>query len=233
MEQTLYFRQVFAAAKLLGWTKDRELVHIAHGLIRFEHGKMSTRKGDTIRLEEVLSEAVTRARKIIEVSETGRGLTAQEREEVAKEVGIGAIKYFDLMHHPSTDIIFDWEKLFHLEGNSAPYLQYTIARTNSVSDKAGKDGKAAGEKSLNTEEASVLRELVRYPEVVQQAAERYSPNLLCNYLFALAQRYNSFYSRHKIIGGENEAFRLSLTQATGTVLKSGLGILGIASPERM
>lgn len=233
MEQTLHFRQVFAAAKLLGWAKDREFVHIAHGLIRFEHGKMSTRKGDAIKLEEVLGESILRAKKIIEASETGRGLSEKEKENVTQDVGIGAIKYFDLSHHPATDIIFDWEKMFVLEGNSAPYLQYTVARTNSVLAKAGKDGSETGAGSPNAEELSVLRGLVRFPEMIEQSAVSYSPNLLCNYLFALAQKYNNFYNRHKIIGGDNEAFRLSLTRGAGIVLKNGLRILGIGSPERM
>jgi len=235
MEQTLHFRQIFAAAKLLGWAKDRELVHIGHGLIRFEHGKMSTRRGDTVKLEDVLSEATSRAGKIIEASETGRGLSDKEKEEVAEAVGIGAIKYFDLSHHPATDIIFDWEKLFLLEGNSAPYLQYTAVRADSVLKKAKNadldfDGK---ELKLNKEEARVISGLIRFPEVIIAAAKNYSPNLLTNYLFGLAQKFNNFYNQHRIIGGENENFRLALTKAVGEVLTHGLGILGIDTPERM
>ena len=233
MEQTLHFRQVFEAAKLLGWAKDRQFVHIAHGLIRFEHGKMSTRKGDTIKLEEVLDEAILRARKIIDASETGRGLSEKEKEEVARAVGIGAIKYFDLSHHPATDIIFDWEKMFLLEGNSAAYLQYTVARTNSVLEKAGNKGSKESNIKPNQEELILLRGLVRFPETVALAAETYSPNLICNYLFGLAQKYNNFYNKHRILDSDSLQFRLGLTRATGNVLKAGLIILGIDTPERM
>jgi arginyl-tRNA synthetase len=232
MEQTLHFRQVFAAAKLLGWAKDREFVHIGHGLIRFEHGKMSTRKGDTIKLEEVLTQADDRARKIIDKSETGRGLSDKEKETVAAAVGIGAIKYFDLSHHPATDIIFDWEKIFVLEGNSAPYLQYTVARTNSVLVK-GEEKKEAGKPEFNPEETALLRSLVKYPEMIVAAAQKYSPNLLCGYLFNLAQKYNAFYNKHRILGEESQEFRLELTRGTNRVLKSGLKILGIETPEKM
>lgn len=231
MEQTLPFKQLFETARLLGWTKDREFVHIGHGLIRFEHGKMSTRKGETIKLEDVLDEATARARKIIEASETGRGLSEKQKEAVSRAVGIGAVKYFDLSHHPATDIIFDWEKMFVLEGNSAPYLQYTFARTNSVLAKAA-DVKAEKSK-LNQEEMTVLRALAMYPEIVVSAAQKYSPNLLCGYLFGLAKKYNAFYNNHRILGEENEGFRVKLTRGVNRVLENGLKILGIETPEKM
>lgn len=234
-EQKLHFRQVFEAARLLGWTKDVELVHVAHGLIRFKDGKMSTRKGMGVQLEEVLEESIKRAKRIINKSETSRGLPKEEIEGVAKIVGIGAVKYFDLSHHYSSDIIFDWEKLFVLEGNSAPYLQYTIARTNSVLVKVKtNDGKIkANDSILNNEELILVRTLVRFPEVIIDATKNYSPNLICNYLFNLAQKYNNFYNQHRIIGEKNEELRVELTASTNRVLKNGLTLLGIQSPERM
>jgi arginyl-tRNA synthetase len=192
---------------------------------------MSTRRGQTVELEEVLNEAIVRAQAIIEKSETGRGLTGSEKEDVAKAVGIGAIKYFDLMHHPRTDIIFDWEKIFVLEGNSAPYLQYTLARANSVLAK-GKEGSSKAGK-LNNEEMVTLRSLAQFSEIIVTAAKSYSPNILANYLFNLAQKYNNFYNQHRIIGGENQDFRFALTSGVRQVLKNGLTLLGIETPERM
>jgi len=235
-DQTLHFRQVFETAKMLGWNDRIHYEHVAHGLIRFLHGKMATRRGETVKLEEVLNEAISRAKKIIDKSETGRGLTSSEKEKVAKSVGIGAVKYFDLTHHPSSDIIFDWEKIFVLEGNSAPYLQYSVARTNSVLQKSGKSTQKIGEMKtdkLNSEELSVLRTLPRFSDVIVDSAKNYSPNLLANYLFDLAQKYNNFYNQHRIIGGENEEIRIALTAGVGVVLKNGLGILGIETPEKM
>jgi arginyl-tRNA synthetase len=235
-DQILHFRQVFETVRLMGWAQKQEFVHVAHGLIRFSGGKMSTRRGQTVKLEEVLDEAVSRARKIIDGSVTGRGFSDSQKEEVSKAVGIGAIKYFDLMHHPSTDIIFNWDKIFVLEGNSGPYLQYTYARTNSVLGKSGKSQTDMGSPKIdkpNPEELAVLRFLARFPQTVQMAAASYSPNLLANYLFELAQKYNNFYNQHKIIGGDNQEFRLILTSATGKVLESGLSILGIQTPQRM
>ncbi|MEJ2441296.1 MAG: arginine--tRNA ligase [Patescibacteria group bacterium] len=233
-DQKLHFKQIFAAVKLLGWGEETDFVHVAHGLIRFEHGKMSTRRGETVKLEDVLKESIKRAREIIEKSETGRGLKDEEKEKIVKAVGIGAVKYFDLSHHYSSDIIFDWEKLFVLEGNSAPYLQYTIARTNSVLAKAkGDRDSKIGAAKFNREELILARNLVRFSEITIDAAKNYSPNLLCNFLFNLAQKYNNFYNQHKIIGGDNEELRILLTTATGQVLKNGLDLLGIESPERM
>lgn len=234
-EQILHFRQVFAAAKLLGWGKDRDFVHVSHGLIRFEHGKMSTRKGASVKLDEVLDEAVSRAKKIIETSETSRGLSEEAKNKVAEQVGIGAIKYFDLSHQPQSDIIFNWEKMFQMEGNSAPYLQYTVARINSVIAKAAKeDAKPAKDGgAVNEEERLVIRSLAHMADVIADAAKNYSPNLFANYLFDLAQKYNNFYNTHRIIGSDNLIFRLRLSSATAQVLSNGLGILGIDTPERM
>lgn len=231
-DQTLHFRQLFEIVKLLGWTNDKQFVHVAHGLIRFPHGKMSTRKGETVKLEEVLDEAIGRAADIIGKSETTRGLSDKESREVAKQVGIGSVVYFDLSHHPETDIIFDWEKIFVLEGNSASYLQYCLARAGSVLAKA-KGKKETGKFKPNAEEETVLRSLVRFPEIIAISTKNYSPNLLANYLFELAKKYNNFYNQHRIIGEENEGFRIALTSGVRQVLQNGLGLLGIATPDKM
>ena len=239
-DQTLYFRQLFETVRLLGGKENSEFVHVAHGLMRFEYGKMSTRKGETVSLEEVLNGAISKARAIIDRSETGRGLDSHEKEKVAKAVGIGAVKYFDLMHQPGTDIIFDWEKIFVLEGNSAPYLQYTVARANSVLEK-GRKSSPKEKIALNPEELAVLRGLTRFSEIIVIAAKNYSPNLLANYLFDLAQKYNNFYAHHRILGSErtkngilsDNQHRLALTAGVAQVLKNGLTILGIETPQRM
>jgi arginyl-tRNA synthetase len=224
-EQSLHFRQLFAASRLLGIIKDKvELIHTAHGLYLAPDGKkFSTRKGKTIKLEEVLSEAIEKAKKL-----------GNKEDKVAKEVGIGAIKYFDLMHHPSSDIVFDWEKILNLEGNSGPYLQYTIARTNSLLEKAGgKKGKTESQSTLTTGEAIILRSLIRFPEIIDYAAKSYSPNILCTYLYDLAQKFNTFYNAQRVIGSKSESLDLAITFGVGQVLKNGLTILGIGIPQKM
>ena len=248
VEQKLHFQQTFAAAVKLGYGRAGHFVHIAHGLIRLPSGKLSTRKGKVIYLEKVLEESTKRAKRIIEASETGRGLSKRKQEEVARAVGVGAVKYFDLMHHYSTGIVFDWEKMFVLEGNSGPYLQYTYARTRSVLRKAKQNGKLnsqfstrfAGRQVFNSqfepEELLILRIVYQFPEIVRESAEKFAPNLLCNFLYGLAQRYNLFYNRHSILqAGSPELVegRLALTTATAQILENGLTLLGIPTPERM
>jgi arginyl-tRNA synthetase len=147
--------------------------------------------------------------------------------KVAEQVGLGAIKYSFLKNNPLQDITFDVEESISTEGNSGPYLQYTYARCQSVLRKAKYRGMARslslGE--VNSEELSLLRKFIHFPEIVEEAAEKYSPNLICNYLFDLAQKFNSFYNARE--------FRLVLTQATSQILKNGLSLLGIQTPEKM
>jgi len=233
-EQALHFRQVFTAAQMLGYVRDRNtLIHTKHGLYLDTDGKkFATRKGKTIKLDEVLNEAIDRARKL----GSDDGATAQA-------VGIGAIKYFNLMHSIQSDVVFDWEKIMALEGNSGPYLQYTYARTQSVLKKAPSAQREdqsyelrATNYELNEEELQVLRWIYRYSEVVEEAATRYAPNLVCNFLFELAQRFNTFYNKHSILQADSPQgrnFRLALTSNVGQVLKSGLQILGIEALEHM
>lgn len=232
-EQTLHFKQVFAAAKLLGLIKKPvSLVHTAHGLYLAPDGKkFSTRAGKTIKLEEVLNEAVKRAMKLQKDNDGPASV-----ETTARQVGIGAIKYFDLMHSVQSNVIFEWEKIMNMEGNSGPYLQYTAARCNSVIQKAPHvQGTTLhiDYSNLNDEELLVLRSLMKFSEIIESSAKLYSPNLLCNYLYDLAQKFNGFYNQHKIIDSENENFRLALTGGVGQVLKNGLKLLGIQTPERM
>ena len=217
VEQTLYFKQVFMAAKKLGYVSDKvELVHVSHGLYLAPDGKkFSTRSGNTARLEDILKEAIHRAKG-------------------SKEVGIGAIKYFDLLHSLQGNIVFNWEKLMAMQGNSGPYLQYTYARIMSVLRKDNSRRLSSlPSDELNFEELSILRHIYKFPEVIIEAAGRYSPNLLCNFLFELAQRFNTFYNKHSILSGDNTEFRLLLTKSVGEVLEKGLNLLGIATPEKM
>ena len=254
-EQDLHFRLVFAAAELLGYARLTHFVHIKHGLYRFAEGKMSTRAGRTVNLEDILQEAVVRAEKILEQSKTlSAKLSKKEKSTISHAVGIGAVKYFDLLHHPSSEIIFSWEKMFLLTGNSAPYLQYTHARARSVLRKSSltlagpaplhptptSSLDAAGARvgaprvspasHLAAEELSLLRTFYKFPEVVQEAASQYTPNLLCNFLYDLASKYNLMYNNLPILGND---FRLELTQVVANILKTGLNLLGIGVLERM
>ena len=173
-----------------------------------------------------------------------------ERESTADKIAVGAVKYALLRAGIGHDVIFDFEKSVSIEGNSGPYLQYTYARTRSVLAKAGlKKGVSLADAKetpyqINQEELAILRWIYRFPEVVMEAAKQHAPNLMCTFLYELAQRYNSFYNKHRIINlskinqqsainNQQSSFRLLLTAAVGQVLKNGLTLLGIQTPEKM
>jgi arginyl-tRNA synthetase len=232
-EQSLAMRQMFAVCEQLGIGKINDFMHLAYGYMSIKgRGRMSSRLGNVVYIDELLDLAKAKVKKIMD----GASFTEKEIEEISEMVGVGAVKYSILKVGRLQDIAFDINESVSVEGNSGPYLQYTVARCNSVIHKAStfKGLPLQGEYSnLNDEELLVLRSLVRFSEVIVTAAKTYSPNLLCNYLYDLAQKYNGFYNKDKIIGSENEDFRLALTFGVGQVLKNGLKLLGIASPERM
>jgi arginyl-tRNA synthetase len=216
-----YFKVLIKAMSLIYPALAKKTLHIGHGMVRLPEGKMSSRTGKVVTGESLLNEVKAEAAKINEAS--------------SEMVSIAAVKYAFLKVGVGHDMVYDIGESLSLEGNSGPYLQYTVARTNSVLVKSTFKGESfKGEYSnLGNEELAVLRTLIRFSEVISASATSYSPNLLCNYLYDLAQKYNGFYNKDKIIGGENEEFRLALTAGVGQVLKNGLKILGIEAPERM
>ena len=250
-EQTLYFQQLFALCEQLGIGKREKFFHLSYALINFKGGgKMATRKGEVVKADEILDELHRRALKIIKGSnqELRGSLTARQLDNLAETVAVGAIKYSLLKFSRETTIYFDIDESLALEGNSAPYLQYTFARCRSVLRKA-KTAKTIQNCQLepirdrnrftpwvNKEELAILRTVYKFPEVIQEVGEKYAPNLLCNFLFDLAQKYNLFYNKQPILKAESEElrnFRLALTAAVGQVIKNGLNLLGIKTPERM
>ena len=237
-DHKLHFAQVFEAAEKLGYINKEKLIHVAHGMIRGDFGKLSTRKGGGVYLEEVLSEAISRAWQLASRAGIAKNLSEKERGKVAEAVGIGAIKYNDLKQNPRTDIVFDWEKVLTLEGNSGPYLQYTYARARRIIEEAGEcniDLQKISKYSLKDEELSVVRLICYFRKTVEDSALSFSPNLIANLLYQLAQRFNTFYNRHRVLVEDREvrSFRLLLTKATAQVLKNGLSLLGIEALERM
>lgn len=227
-EQALYFRQLYKLEELLGWFQPGQRVHIKHGLYRFKEGKMSTRKGNVIWLEDVLEEAKKRA-----------GELSKEGEEVSDLVAFGAIKWNDLKRTPEQDIAFEWDEVLNMQGNSGPYMQYTYVRTKSILDKAKEMGVSAFEFTYsgetNTEERDLLRLLTRFDEIVVEASVKFSPSTVATYLFELAQAFNLFYQKHPILKGDesNMQFRLMITSSVGKTIKQGISLLGIQVPQKM
>lgn len=223
-DQDLHFRQVFATSEKLGYKPN--FYHVAHGLIRWKDGKFSTRHGDTIHLSDVIEKAIEEAKKI----------APDNDDKKIKAVAIGAIKFNDLAQDPKKDIIFDWEKVMSMEGNSGPYLQYTYARCRSLLDKSsvGNNQFQVDKKAeFNEEEMTLLRDFYRFEEKILEAAERFSPAVIAEYLIGLARKYNEFYAKYRVIGEEAESQRLFLTERTAVILKLGLELLGIEIIEKM
>lgn len=217
-EQTLHFKQLYETERLLGWFTSKQRVHVAHGLYRFKDAKMSTRKGNVIWLEDVINEIVRRAEAL--------------NPETAEAAGIGALLYNDLKRESIKEIIFDWDEVLNLNGNSGPYLQYAHARVCSLEERAGGTGVAPDPTRSPVEE--LLRLLVRFPEVVARAAAEYAPHHLATYLYELASSFNAFYNQEQILDGTPEATgKLALALGVGQVLKNGLKLLGIQAPRKM
>ncbi len=240
-EQNLYFRQLIETEIMLGWFARGERLHVAHGLYRFKDGKMSTRKGKVIWLSDILDEAVARASKI--------------NIDSANDVAVAAIKFNDLKRDSIQDIVFDWDEMMNMTGDSGPYLQYSCVRARAVVEKAKGLGITANiDSSAGVDVAHAARPeipqldlleryLIRFPSVVEFAGVSYKPNIIANYLINLASLFNSFYAQVTIVekadttgtGAKDSgtAYKVAVTQAFADVLERGLDLLGIKVPEKM
>jgi len=242
-EQTLHFQQLFSSLELLAWSKGIEMEHIKFGMVLGEAGKkFSTRKGETVKLEDVIKKSIELAKKVVE--EKNPKLSNKQKKKIAKIVGLGAIKYNDLSQNRLTDITFNWDKMLSFDGNSAPYLQYTYARINSLAEKYNKryplDRFNPFEKTdfyLLKEDAEkdIMRQELKFPEAIENSAKENSPHLIALYLYELASLYNSFYNTLPIIKSEKKLAkaRISLSLSAAIVIKNGLNLLGIEAPEKM
>ena len=223
--QQLHFRQWFSIAAKMGCTTT--LVHVPFGLMSFQGKAISTREGNLIRLDELLAEAKRRALEI--VKERGGD------ERLAEQIGYGAVKYSDLSHDPITDIDFSWDKALALEGNSGPYLQYAHARVRSLLAKAGGGPAERAFAVAEPSERRLALQLVEFPGAVVRAAEAYKPSVLADYLFQTAQLYSSFYQSTPVLKSEEptRSSRLALCALFGDILRLGLSLLGIESPDHI
>lgn len=236
-EQSLHFEQLFAVAKILGLDK-AELVHVKYGLILAGMGKkLSTREGRAEPLANLIDEAEKKALEIVDIKNPD--LSNKEKNSVAKQVGIGAVKYTILKENAHSDIVFNWEKMLDFSGDSAPYLQYTYARLRSILRKAGAQGsRVNGQNSTLTKdiELALIRKLIEFPDEVARAAEILQTSGLANYLYKLAVLANRLYETTPVLKEENIERRsalLVLIETAASVLKSGLGLLGIKTPEEI
>lgn len=234
LAQNLHFAQWFEVIKKMGYDWHNKLVHVPFGLVSMETGKLSTRKGNVVLLEELLKEAIEKTRQII----NEKNPDLEDKETVAEQVGIGAVVFNDLSNNRIKDVVFSWDKVLNFDGETGPYVQYTHARACSVLRKANIN---IDEESIDynvlTDPSSieVIRLIGQFPEKIKEAADKLEPSFIARYIVDLAQAFNKFYHDNPILVEDEiiKKARLSLVYSVKIVLSSGLYLLGIKSPEKM
>ncbi|HEY6788598.1 MAG TPA: arginine--tRNA ligase [Trebonia sp.] len=242
-DQTLHFRMVFAVARLAGWLpEDARYEHAQIGMVQgADGGRLRTRSGDTVRLSDLLNEGIEQARAVLDEIE---GMSDATKDEIAQDVGIGAIKYADLSTARDSAYVFDWNKMLALRGNTGPYLQYATARIRSIFRRGGLDPAAslnpgALQASIVVTEAAerdLALQLLGFGAAVEQVAETAEPHRLCAYVFETASLFTTFYEQCPVLKADNTATResrLALCAATLRILTTALGLLGVPLPDRM
>ena len=235
-EQVLHFKQVFEVAKLLGIDEKytNGLEHVSFGMVLLPTGKMSTREGNVVKLDDLLNETISRAKKIIEQ----KNPELDDKDEVAKKVGIGAVIFNDLSNSRIKDEIFDWDEILNFQGETGPYIQYTYVRTKSLLEKVGNIPNIKEidvNYLLDDYSQKVLKLIYDFEDVLIQVTEKNEPSILSRFLIELAKAYSNFYNENKVIVEDEDVknARIYLTYAVSKVLKAGTELLGIQLPDKM
>ena len=233
-EQTLHFKQVFAVAKYLGLDEKylNGLEHVSYGMIRLPEGRMSTRKGNFVKVEDLLNDAISKANEII------KDRDIENKDEVAKKVGIAAVVFDNLKESRIKEQVFDVNKALNFSGETGPYIQYTVVRTNSILNKAGyipKSEDVIADKLTDDKSISLLKTIGKFNETISSALKKSEPFYVSRYLLDLSKQFSEFYNENKVICDDNDIqnARLYLTYMTKTTLTNGLKLLGIDVPEKM
>lgn len=236
LDQNLHFAQWFAVIHKMGYDWYQDLIHVPFGLVSLESGKLSTRHGNVVLMEELLHQAIAETQKIIEE----KNPSLPDKETVAQKVGIGAVIFNDLYNTRIKDVVFSWERMLNFDGETGPYVQYTHARACSILKKVPdcktEDLQTASFAKLDDEATlQVCKLLEAFPSKIEDAAAKLEPYLLTRHLVAIAQAFNKFYHDNPILNSTDDVrfARLAVVLAVKTVLSSGLALLGIESPEQM
>lgn len=236
-EQEYHFQVLFLIIKKLGFEWAKNLFHLSYGMVDLPSGKMKSREGTVVDADDLIVEMAQTAKEISEELGKLEGYSQPEKEALYKAIGLGALKYFILKVDPKKRILFDPKESIDFQGNTGPFIQYTYARIQSILRKA--DLKATFDKTfieLHEKEKELIKQLMLFPEVIQNAAENHSPALVANYTYDLVKEFNSFYQNVSILGAENEnekTFRIALSNKVAVTIKNAFGLLGIDVPERM
>ncbi|MFZ4679260.1 MAG: arginine--tRNA ligase [Flavobacterium sp.] len=239
-EQDYHFKVLFLILKKLGFHWAESLYHLSYGMVELPSGKMKSREGTVVDADDLMEEMTETAGKIATDLGKLEGYSAEEKANLFKTIGLGALKYYILKVDPKKQILFNPEESVDFAGNTGPFIQYTYARIQSILRKADFDYQnvilSASEESLHPKEKELLKQIELYPEVIQNAANNHSPALVANYTYELVKEYNSFYQSVSILGEENrtkKVFRVQLSQKVADTIKSAFKLLGIEVPQRM
>ena len=235
-EQDYHFQVLFLILKKLGFDWSKQLHHLSYGMVDLPSGKMKSREGTVVDADELMLEMTDTAKTISEELGKLEGYSEEEKTELYKTIGLGALKYFILKVDPKKRILFDPKSSVDFQGNTGPFIQYTYARIQSIVRKADFDYSKSVTIELHEKEKELLKQLELYPETIQQAAANYSPAIVANYTYDLVKEFNSFYQNVSILGEENQdkkIFRVQLANKVADTIKSAFLLLGINVPERM
>lgn len=237
-EQDYHFKVLKLIMQKLGEPFADSIFHLSYGMVDLPEGKMKSREGTVVDADDLVTGMVGEAGDFLRASEKSADMDAAELDQLAKDVGMAALKYFILKVDPKKRMLFNPKESIDLHGNTGPFIQYTYARIRSILRKAGDLANIlpAADSVLLAGEKNIIVLLERYPSIIQLAANNFSPAELANYLYELARAYNQFYAEYPVLKADTDAqktLRLAITHSTSTVLQHGLGLLGIAAPERM
>ncbi|WP_418513816.1 arginine--tRNA ligase [Corallibacter sp.] len=236
-EQDYHFKVLFLILKKLGFDWAKNLFHLSYGMVDLPSGKMKSREGTVVDADDLIVEMSNTAEEISEELGKLDGYTEQEKKDVYKTIGLGALKYFILKVDPKKRILFDPKDSVDFQGNTGPFIQYTYARIQAILRKANFDMSVnITNIKLHEKEKELIKQLELFPDIIQQAASNYSPALIANYTYDLVKEFNSFYQNVSILGADIETekiFRVKLSQSVANTIRNAFSLLGIQVPERM
>ena len=235
-EQNYHFQVLKLVLRKLGFSWSDRLYHLSYGMVELPEGKMKSREGTVVDADDLIDEMEKTARQMSEELGKLEDFSEEQRNNIYRQIGLGALKYFILKVDPKKNMTFDPKESIDFNGNTGPFIQYTYARIQSILRKSATQERSGIDISLNNKEVLLMRLLYEFPDIISDSANNLNPALIANYLYELAKEFNQFYHDYSILGAdtnESISLRLYLAQAIGNVINSGMGLLGIEVPERM
>ena len=235
-EQDYHFKVLFLILDKLGYKWVRNCHHLSYGMVDLPSGRMKSREGTVVDADDFMQEMVDTAKSIAKELGKIEGMTEKEADELYEIVGLGALKYFLLKVDPKKRILFNPEESVDFNGNTGPFIQYTYARIQSILRKYDKKISNFAGVKISDKEKEIIKQLINFSAIIQEAAFVYSPAIIVNYIYELVKEYNSYYQGTTILNAETKeiiAFRVALSELVGKIIRTGMGLLGVSVPDKM